>query len=157
MDRPVLELLRTLLTEEQLLTLAVVVDGEPVAGVLPFLADSGLQSLVVHTSSLARHSRGLTLGARYAAAIVRPLRRDEDPLQPCRLLLEGVVEAPAAEERADLAVRWVDRFASAAMTVDLGDFVFRRLRITGGRLVSGFARAHGLSSRLLAEAAALAR
>ena len=63
-----LTLLRRLLTGEKLLTLAVVVDGAPIAGVLPFRAEADLASLLVHTSTLARHSRGLTPGAPFSAA-----------------------------------------------------------------------------------------
>lgn len=150
-----LKLLRDLLTAEKLVTLAVVLDGAPVAGVLPFLAEPGLASLLVHTSTLARHSRGLSPGAPYSAAIHLPLAPGVDALQSQRVVLEGHVEAVLPEELPALAAAWVGAFPSAAMTVGLGDFTFHRLRLEGGRLISGFARAAGLSPRVFAEAAAL--
>lgn len=150
-----LELLRTLLTGEKLLTLAVVVDGAPVAGVLPFRAEKGLATLLVHTSGLARHSRGLTPGAPFSAAIHLPLAPGADALESRRVVLEGHVEEVLPGEREAIAAAWVEAFPSAAMTVDLGDFVFHRLRLEGGRLISGFASASGLSARSIAEAAAL--
>lgn len=155
MESSELKLLRRLLTEERILTLAVVVEGVPVAGVLPFRAEPGLASLLVHTSGLARHSRGLAPGAPFSAAIHLPLAPGVDPLQSQRVVLEGVVEAVAAEERDAISAVWVESFPSAAMTVGLGDFVFHRLRLAGGRLISGFARASGLSDRTFAAAAAL--
>lgn len=155
METSDLELLAALLRGERLLTLAVVVEGEPVAGVLPFLAEDGLQSLLVHSSALARHSRGLAPGSRYAAAIHRPLSPGDDPLRAQRLLVEGTVEEVKEAEREAIATAWVAAYPSAGMTVGLGDFVFSRLRIEGGRLVAGFARASGLSASVLAEAAAL--
>lgn len=149
-----LTLLRRLLTGERLLTLAVVVDGAPIAGVLPFRAEPDLASLLVHASALARHSRGLAPGAPFSAAIHLPLAPGVDALQSQRVVLEGLVEAVAAEELAAISASWVESFPSAAMTVGLGDFVFHRLRLAGGRLISGFARASGLSPRIFAEAAA---
>lgn len=153
MESSDLQLLRRLLTEEKILTLAVVVDGVPVAGVLPFRAEPGLSSLLVHTSALARHSRGLVPGAPFSAAIHLPLAPGVDPLQSQRVVLEGEVEAVEAAELAAVAAAWVDAFPSAAMTVGLGDFLFHRLRLTGGRLIAGFARASGLSARIFADAA----
>lgn len=150
-----LTLLRGLLTGEKLLTLAVVVDGAPIAGVLPFRAEADLASLLVHTSTLARHSRGLTPGAPFSAAIHLPLAPGVDALQSQRVVLEGTVEAVEAAELAAISAAWVESFPSAAMTVGLGDFAFHRLRLEGGRLISGFARAFGLSPRSFAEAAAL--
>lgn len=155
MDRPDLLLLRRLLTEERILTLAVIVDGAPVAGVLPFRAEPGLASLLVHSSALARHSRGLMPGAPYSAAIHLPVAAGADALQAQRVVVEGAVGAVPAEERPAISAAWVAAFPSAAMTVGLGDFVFHRLRLDGGRLISGFARASGLSPRIFAEAAAL--
>ena len=150
-----LKLLHTLLTQEKLLTLAVVVDGSPVAGVLPFRADADLAGLLVHTSRLARHSRGLAPGAPFSAAIHLPLAPGVDALQSQRVVLEGAVESVPAEEHAAIAAAWVEAFPSAAMTVGLGDFLFHRLRLQSGRLISGFARATALEPRQFAEAAAL--
>ena len=60
-----------------------------------------------------------------------------------------------AEERAAIAADWVAAFPSAEMTVGLGDFLFHRLRLQSGRLISGFARATALEPRHFAAAAAL--
>lgn len=155
MEQSDLKLLRDLLTEEKLVTLAVVIDGAPVAGVLPFLAEPALGALLVHTSTLARHSRGLTPGAPFSAAIHLPLAPGLDALQSQRIVLEGHVEAVLLGEQEAISAAWVRAFPSAAMTVGLGDFAFHRLRLEGGRLISGFARAFALSPQSFADAAAL--
>lgn len=155
MERAELALLRSLLTGERLLALAVVVDGEPVAGVLPFLAEVGLDSLLVHVSGMARHSRGLSPGVRVSLAIHHPLGVDGDPLRAERLLADARVEAVSTEQRRAIAAAWTAAFPSAAMTVGLGDFVFRRLRFESARLVAGFARASSVAARDYAAAAAL--
>ncbi|HSM51838.1 MAG TPA: hypothetical protein VLA75_10590 [Thermoanaerobaculia bacterium] len=157
METPELELLASLLRDERVLSLGVLVEGAPLVGVLPFLAAPDLGSMVVHSTRLARHSRGLVPGAPCSGAIHRPDCTADDPLRLPRLLFEGRVEEVGEEEAAALAPLWVARFASAAMTVQLGDFGFHRLRIESGRLVAGFGRAFGVGPAVLAEAAALGR
>lgn len=157
METPELELLASLLCDERVLSLGVLVEGAPLVGVLPFLAAPDLQSVVVHATRLARHSRGLVPGAPCSGAVHRPDERGADPLRLPRLLFEGRVEEVGDEEAAALVPPWVARFPSAAMTVQLGDFAFHRLRIESGRLVAGFGRAFGIGPGVLAEAAALGR
>lgn len=155
MEPKVLARLRRLLLETRLLTLAVARDGELVVGVMPFLAENDLRSLVIHTSRLAKHARGLTAGAPYSAALHEPDRDDRDPLAVQRLLFSGTVAAVVDSERRRLEAVWVERFPSAVMTLGLGDFDFHRLRIETARLISGFAQAYTIGERQLAAAAAL--
>jgi heme oxygenase (biliverdin-IX-beta and delta-forming) len=151
-----LRLLRDLLTRERVLSLGVLAGAEPVVGVLPFLAEADLGSLVVHASRLARHSKGLADGAAFGAAIHAPDTGDVDPLRLPRLTLEGRVEAvPEGLETDRVTGAWSARFPSAALTLSLGDFSFWRLRIGSGRLVAGFGRAFNVASAQLGEAAAL--
>jgi putative heme iron utilization protein len=146
-----LELLRRLLVEQPVLAIAVVVDGEPVAGLLPFLSTPDRGALVVHASRLARHSAGLADGARWSAVIHSAAGPGDDPLQVPRVTLHGRALSVdnAGPERARLEQAWLARFPSASLTVGLGDFAFHRLEIEGGRLVAGFARALNLSRETL--------
>jgi hypothetical protein len=147
------DLLRALLTRERLLSLGVLVDGKPVVGVMPFLALPDGRSLLVHASRLARHSQGLQAGAPFGAAVQVPDDPDRDPLRVPRFTFEGRVEALSNGGEAEAARKaWLSRFASAAMTVELGDFTFWRLRIEGGRLVVGFGRALNIGPSQLEEA-----
>jgi len=155
MDDASLRLLRHLLADTRLMSVAVVVEGEPLAGVVPFLAAADFGSLVVHVSRLARHSRGLEAGAAWSGALQEPDRADLDALAVPRLILSGRVEEIAPEDADALGAAWAERFPSAAMTLALGDFRFRRLRVESGRLIAGFAQAAGVSARVLADAAAL--
>jgi hypothetical protein len=152
-DPKAISLLRRLLTESRLLTLAVQPSGELVLGVLPFLAEADLASLLVHASRLAKHSRGLSSGAPFSAAIQEPDRPDADPLALPRLLVQGSVEAVAENEQRRIESAWVARFPSAVMTLSLGDFAFHRLRIASGRLIAGFAQAYAIGPRQLEIAA----
>jgi putative heme iron utilization protein len=141
------DLLRSLLTEERLLSLAVTVDGEPVAGLLPYAVAPDFTALVVQASGLARHTRGMASGASYAAVIHRPDDKARDPLQIPRLTVEGRVR-PLTGDREEMkpALRaFLGRFPAAAATLALPDFTLFRLEIAGGRLVGGFAQAVNLS------------
>jgi hypothetical protein len=153
-DPKTLSLLRRLVTESRILTLAVQPAGEVVLGVLPFVAEADLQSLLVHASRLAKHSRGLVAGAPFSAAIHEPDHTDADPLALPRLLVNGAVEAVGENEQRRLESLWVERFPSAVMTLSLGDFAFHRLRLVSGRLIAGFAQAYSVGPRQLELAAA---
>jgi len=139
--------LRDLLTGQRLLALALVVDGEPVAGLLPFALDRGFTALYVQASRLARHSRGLVVGAPWSGVIHVPDSPEGDPLQVPRLVLEGVADPLSADRpESELAAKaFLARFPSAAQTLPLEDFRLYRLEIRGGRLILGFGRALNLS------------
>jgi putative heme iron utilization protein len=147
MDEAAREALRDLVRGERLLSLAVLVDGAPVIGVLPFVATPDGRALVVQAAGLARHSKGMTEDAPYEAAIHAGVPQGGDPLQAPRLIVRGRVEwldDESPEYRAD-AAGYLERFPSAEMTAQLPDFRFYRLRLESGRLITGFARALNLS------------
>lgn len=149
-----LRTLHELLRQQRLVSLGVVVDGLPVVGVLPFLAAPHLASLVVHASRLAPHTAGLGDGRPWSGAVAEPDGAERDPLQTRRVLLRGrsrVIEDPQVLAR--IRTIWRDRYPTAAMTLDLGDFTFFSLDIEGGRLIAGFAQALNLTAAHLAEAA----
>ena len=151
-----LRALRELLRRQRLLSLAVVVEGRPVAGLLPFVAAPDLSALVVHASGLARHTGGLGDGLPWSGSVAEPDTPERDPLQTPRALLEGRSRAVADPAVVSVIARvWRERYPSAAMTLDLPDFTFFSLDVEGGRLVTGFARALHFSVTHLTEAAAI--
>lgn len=148
-------LLRDLLTGQRVLSLSVLVDGEPHVGLLPYVVQPDLGAALVHASDLARHSRGLQPGAPFAALIHFPDRFDADPLQLPRVSLEGTVtvldrgtpEYDAGRER------YLSRFPASDVTFTLGDFRLYQLGFERGRLVAGFARARTVTAAILRELA----
>jgi putative heme iron utilization protein len=136
-----------LLLGHRLVALGVVADGEPIVGLLPYAVTEDRTALLVQSSGLARHSRGLSAGAPWSGMIHEPDSADADPLQVPRLQLEGVVD-PLREDRpeyAHAAGAFVGRFPGAATTLKLPDFTLYRLEIRSGRMVLGFGRALNLS------------
>ena len=136
-----------LLLGQRLVALGVVAEGAPVVGLLPYAVSPDHASLIVQSSSLARHSNGLAAGAAWSGVIHEPDSVDTDPLQVPRLQLEGVVD-PLRGDRPEfppLARAFLARFPQAATTLQLPDFTLHRLEIRSGRMVLGFGRALNLS------------
>ena len=143
--------LRDLLAGQRLLALGVVVDAEPVVGLVPYAMASDFGALYVQASRLARHSQGLKEGGRWSGTIHEPDGPAKDPLQIPRVVLEGTVGvlAGAQPEFQPAARAFLARFPAAAMTLALPDFSLYRLNVEGGRLVLGFGHALNLSASLL--------
>jgi hypothetical protein len=139
-------LLRALVHEQRVLSLAVLAEGQPVIGLLPFALAADGAALVVHASRLARHTRGLVEGAPFDALINEPDVTAGDPLQVRRVTLRGTVRTLANHPGRHAAARsdYLTKFPAAERVTALGDFAFYRLEIAGGRLVSGFGGAVNL-------------
>lgn len=137
-----------LLLGQRLVSLGVVVEGQPVVGLLPYAVSDDRSALIVQASALARHSKGLVAGAAWSGVIHEPDAAEMDPLQVPRLQLEGVVDplAAARPEREPAARAFLRRFPHAATTLQLPDFTLHRLEIRGGRMVLGFGRALNVSA-----------
>lgn len=147
--------LRELLTGQRLLALGVVVDAEPVVGLVPYAPAADFGALYVQASRLARHTQGLKAGGRWSGAIHEPDSPEKDPLQIPRVVLEGTVDVltGAQPEFQPAARAFLTRFPGAAMTLSLPDFSLFRLNVEGGRLVLGFGHALNLTASLLQDIA----
>jgi heme iron utilization protein len=139
--------LATLLLEQRLIALGVVVEGAPVVGLLPYAVAADRRALYVQASALARHSKGLVAGARWSGVVHEPDGGGVDPLRVPRLQLDGTVEPlTGAHEEFKPAVRaFLERFPQAVATLQLADFGLYRLELHGGRMVLDFGRALNLS------------
>jgi putative heme iron utilization protein len=157
MDREILTAIRTLLSSNRVLSLAVMVEGEPEAAMLPFAASAGFDAVYVQASGLARHARGLTPGAHAGILIHAPDTEDADPMQLTRLTVRATVTvlAKGSAEFTAAAARFAERFPAAAVTLDLGDFNLYELAFGRGRYVEGFARAFNVGPDTFKEVAAL--
>jgi putative heme iron utilization protein len=155
MDPEVLRSIRTLVESQRVLSLAVLVDGRPEAGLLPYALRADYRGVYVQASALARHARGLTAGAEVGILIHEPDRADSDPLQITRLSVQATVTIidRGQSDYADASERFVARFAAAAVTLGLGDFNLYSLAFGRGRFVTGFARAFNVGPDTFTELA----
>jgi hypothetical protein len=145
------EVLRSLLTDRRVLSLAVLVDDQPVIGLLPFAVTSDYRALIVHASRLARHTRGLADGAPFDALVHELDTDDVDPMQVKRATFRGTVKAASEDEalHGEARAAYLAKFPSAEPITTLGDFAFFRLEIAGGRIVTGFGAAANITADVL--------
>jgi putative heme iron utilization protein len=148
-------LLRELMTGRRVLALALVADGEPVLGMVPFAAEADLSAVLIHVSRLAPHGRALASGAPFAVLIQGPDVLELNPGEIPRVRLSGRAEhlpRGSAGYPADRAA-YLARFPDSELTFALADFELYRLPFDGGRLVAGFARTVNLRPETLRRAA----
>ena len=132
--------LRNLISEQRVLSLAVLVDRKPVLGLLPYVPLPDFSAALVHASALARHAQGLGSGAPFSILIHD---RVEDPLQVVRVSFEGesaTVEKDSAEYEHGREL-FLQRFPNSEVLFTLDDFTMYSLPLRHGRFVQGFARA----------------
>lgn len=143
MDREVLEAIRGLLENTRVLSLAVLVDGDPEAALLPFARRDDYGAVYVQASGLARHARGLDAGGRVGVLVHASDTPDADPMQLPRLSIQATVAVldKSSAAFASAGARFIARFPNAEMTLGLGDFHLYELTFLRGRYVEGFARA----------------
>jgi len=137
--------LRKLIAGQQVLSLAVLVEGKPVLGLLPYVPLPDFSAVLVHASALARHSRGLRPGAPFSILLHD---RVDDPLQVVRVSFEGevaTVEKDSAEYQRGREL-FIQRFPNSEVLFTLSDFAMHSLPLRQGRLVQGFARAADVSA-----------
>lgn len=145
-------LIRSLLDGERILSLAVLVDGAPFTGLLPFVPLPGYSGVMIHASRLSRHTAGLTDGARAAVLLHEQDGPDKDPLQIKRASFECEVRPLVRESEAWVAgrERYLERFPGSRITFRLRDFTLYRLEFRQGLLVAGFGRAMDIAPKDIA-------
>ncbi len=148
--------LKELLSSQRVLSLAVLIDGSPHVGLLPYALTTDFTGALVHASKLARHTRGLQPGAPFSLLVHAPELPGSDPLQVPRVTLNGqvrVVETDSADYPR-FRDAYLRHLPEAEVTFALGDFTLFELQFRDGRFVEGFAAAMNVTSedlRMLAK------
>jgi hypothetical protein len=150
-------LIRGLLDGERVLSLAVLVDGAPLAGLLPFVPLPDYSGVMIHASRLSRHTAGLAEGARAAVLLHEQDGPEKDPLQIKRMSFECDVHPLPRDSDAWAAgrERYLERFPGSRITFRLRDFTLYRLEFRQGLLVAGFGRAMEIAPKDIAKLATL--
>ena len=135
--------IRELLDEQRLLALAVIADGAPYAGLLPFIVLPAYAGVMIHASRLSKHTQGLTAGARVGVLLHEQYASGKDPLQIKRATFECIVRPleRKSAEREEGRAWYLERFPDSRITFNLGDFTLYRLDFVAGTYVAGFGRA----------------
>jgi len=144
MDDQDRQLLASLLANQRVATLAIMVEGSPYASLVPFAMTEAFEAALIHTSRLAKHSEGLTSGAPFSVLIHQPdCQPETNPAQLARVTLKGWIE-PLGEDTGDYTAArdlYLAKFPKSAMTFQLGDFTLYTLRVESCRFIAGFGKA----------------
>lgn len=157
MDRHVLEAIRDIMATHRVLSLAVLVDGDPEASLLPYALRPDFGAVYVQASGLARHSKGLQPGAHVGVLIHENDAPDADPLQTKRMTVQAAVSVLDRESEAFAVARelFVGRLPGAEVTLNLGDFNLYELTLGRGRYIAGFGQAYNIGPDTFRDVAAL--
>ena len=158
MTQDVLSAIRSLLESERVLSLAVIVESEPEAGLLPYAVSADFTALYVQASALARHARGLRPGCQVGVLVHAADSADRDPMQLPRLTVHATVRVLDKGSTAftEAASRFTARFPAATVTLGLPDFTLYELTLGRGRYVEGFARAFNVGPEVFHQLSAQA-
>jgi putative heme iron utilization protein len=142
----------SLLTEQRILSLAVVVGKHPVVGLVPYAMIKDFSGLLIHVSRLARHGNALQDGAPVGILIHQQDQPDLSALQLARISLQGTAHTVQRTDTdyGPLRRLYRNRFPESSITFQLGDFELYRIRFEGGHYVGGFASAVDLSPKDIA-------
>lgn len=134
---------RELLDGQRVLSLAVLADGAPYAGLLPFVPLPRYAGVMIHASRLSKHTQGLAPGARAGVLLHEQDGSAKDPLQLKRATFDCVVEPleRGGEAWEQGRGRYLERFPASRITFRLADFTLYRLVFQRGLYVGGFGRA----------------
>jgi putative heme iron utilization protein len=147
--------IRGLLDGERVLTLAVIVDGVPHAGLLPFVPQPGYSAVLVHASRMSRHGAGLAAGRAVGILLHEQDAPEKDPLQLKRATFDCSVHPleRKGSEWLEGRERYLGRFPDSRITFNLGDFTLYGLALRQGLYVGGFGRAVEIPPRDVARLA----
>ncbi len=147
------KLLKDLLLKQRALSLAVLIDGKPYSGLLPFVTAEDFASIFVHASNMATHTAGLTENAPVSMLIHTPDSADADPLELPRVSLDGFVVRLERDSNGYAGARdlYIDKFPDSSPLFDFTDFNIYQLNIEKARFVAGFGKAFNLTRQSITD------
>ena len=128
-------------------------DGSALASQVAIAWIPGTNRLLMHLSTLAKHTRNLMARAQACISVSELDDGRADPQTLARISLEGTVTAVGRDEpgHADLAAHYLTRLPEAAPRFDFGDFNVFQMEVKSAQFVGGFARAFKISADELAQ------
>ncbi len=142
------QLLQRLFSRVPVGTLAVLVDGAPVTGLLPYVYDRTSQALLILASDLAKHAAGLQDDAPYSFLIHDRSDPDGNAFEVPRVSVQGLVHVVdrQSEAFAEALRAFLTRFPEQRALTEFRDFNFYQLSIESGRFIAGFGRTFNLTA-----------
>jgi len=143
--REQLEQLTQLVDGQRWAALATVDDtAQPIASMVGYVVSEEFDSVVLHLSRLAAHTRNLLANPHASLVISACDDGSIDPQLLMRASLQGQVTIIEREEprHALYRTRYLERLPDSARLFDFPDFILFRLVISEIRFVAGFGQAY---------------
>ncbi len=132
-----------LLIESRISFLASMGEHGPETSMAPFAIHEG--KILLHLSSLAKHTRNIERKANIGMMICTPERLDDSPLALPRLSLQGKATHVDDEDMADEKLAYLKRIPDAEQLFSFADFCLFQLTPSHIYWVGGFGKARKVS------------
>lgn len=148
------ELLRRLVTEISVAALGTLEGGGPFVSMVPFAVSDDGQTLLVHVSRLASHTRNMQEHPAVSLLVMEPEGPGKMPQGLARVTIQGRARVLEEESREHGGAKraYLARFPQAADLFQFPDFRLVAIDVLSARLVGGFAQATSLSKEAFARA-----
>ena len=126
-------------------------DGAPRAAMVAVVPEAGDGCLLLHLSTLSRHTRNLLERPAVSLALSEQYGGQPDPQTLARVAVQGEVREVPRDDAAFARLRavYVAALPDAAQRFGFGDFRLVRLAATEARYIGGFARAFNVPTEAL--------
>lgn len=126
-------------------------DGTPHAAMVAWAPDTAGGELLMHLSTLSRHTRNLLARPAVSLAVGEPHTGQPDPQTLARVSIQGAATQVARDDPvyARLRAAYLAALPEAAPRFDFGDFLLLRVAPARAHYVGGFARAFAVDGDTL--------
>lgn len=150
--------LAKLIRQQRWAALATVdAEGQPLAAMVAYAFNEDFSAFYIHVSQLSQHTKHMLAQPRISLVIGEPDIGGGDPQTLPRVSIGGVVEVLQRDSEAYLRAKakYLNRLPDSEQLFGFGDFILFQLIPESLRFVGGFAQAHSLSAKTLAECSKL--
>lgn len=155
MDLQSQQSLAHLIRTQRTAALGTLYEVAPLVSLVLYLPNADFSAFYLHLSRLAQHTQAILREPQVSLMLAEPDTGTQDPQTLARVSLQGTATELLRTDADYEAIRaaYLQRFPTAAVTVNLGDFSFFRMQPSRGRFVAGFGQIFNLTSATLQSAA----
>ena len=146
--------LHTLITTQPLAALGTAQGGEPFVSMVPFAIEPNGGKLIIHVSTLAKHTKQMLENSRVSLMVMAAPSPDVSAQATSRVTLQGTATQldKASSEYAAAKAAYLERFPQSFDLFGFSDFSLFAIAATSARFVAGFAQAMTLTAEEFTEA-----
>ena len=150
--------LAKLIRQQRWAALATVdAEGQPLAAMVAYAFNEDFSAFYIHVSQLSQHTKHMLAQPRVSFVIGQPDTGEGDRQTLPRVSINGAVEVLQRDSEAYFSakVKYLNCLPDSEQLFGFGDFVLFQLIPESLRFVGGFAQAHSMGAKSLAECAKL--